>query len=1269
MTTTAEIRLSDEQREALRPYVPRLLIEWMRAAPQTHHYALDGTLVFVDISGFTALTERLARRGKVGAELLRDILDPIFGDLLDEAYSWGAGLVKWGGDALLLLFDGPGHADRAARAAWEMQQSMTRIGRIRTGGGGGTLQMSIGLATGGIDFFTAGSVHRELLVVGPVATEAVVTESTAQPGEIALSAELAALLDPRCIGERGDHGFLLREPPVAVAERAPDVGSISEVDIASCIPRAARAHVLLERSEPEHRVITAMFVDLMRTDELLAAYGPTRFADALDERMRVIQESAARHDVPFAVTDISKGSVKVLLTAGAPSSTGHDEEQALRVAREVMDQPGLIPLRIGLETGRVFTGDFGPSYRRTYAVLGDAVNTAARVMSRADAGQILATETVLSRSRTLFTTTPIAPFQAKGKAEPVRSALVGPIAGRRSERTADTPFVGREELVAALLGIIHEVKAGNGWTVEIAGAAGIGKSRLVREVLALAPEVLTLHVVCEEYEASTPYYAMREPMRDVLGLDRASTAAEAEQRLRDAVAEAGPDLVPWTPLLAILLGLEVAPTPETAALDERFLRDMLADVTVRFLSATRTHAATAIVVEDAHFMDGASSDLLHRLSRASASLPHAVFLTRSDASANWTRQDEDGLRSLCFALLPLTEPEAAKMVELATDDEPLRPHEVEEIARRSGGSPLFALELLDVARTTGTTVALPDSVEAVVTAEIDRLAPPDRTVLRYASVLGTVFDRPLLAAALRNDVELDPALWERLRGLVETDPGGRMRFRNTLVRDAAYEGLPFRRRRELHARVAEAIETTSDALEDDAATLALHFFAAGRHDKTWQYGRIAGDHARVLAANVEAARLYELALMAARYVHSVSRQDRADVLVALGRARETAGLFDESFDAFRRAMRLLPDDPIERARIFALRTRARVRTGPWARALRETAAGLRLVDGRQERPAAAARAMLRAMRAQILMFEGRALEAIPLALAAADEARRTDELEALARAYMALDGSYRRLGEPEKAVNERMALDIYTTLGQVNARGLVENNLGVQAYADGRWSEALDFYSRAREDCLRSGDRHNAAMVGTNLGELLVSKGDVHEAERVLTEARRVLRSSRYTSFVIFADIQLARCSLDRGDTTSALETLERVIAEAKGVGHAGMLLEAAAYAAHAQARTGSAETGLSSLESAAAATDQEAIRHAAAIDRARAACLSALGQGPEARACLDRALEAAKRQGLLYEELLIRKDRAGLSEPGASVDEELREAERLTQLLGIVPS
>ncbi len=804
--TALERRALDDQGEVLQPYVPRLLIEWVRDTPQATYRAVDGSLAFVDISGFTALTESLSRRGKIGAEVLRDTLDGVFRALLDEAYLWGAGLLKWGGDALLLLFDGAGHEQRAARAAWEMQRTIERVGRIRVGSGTVTLRMSIGIASGAIDFFTAGSVHRELLVVGPTATETAVIEGAADAGEIGISDTLALRLDPSCVGARQETGLLLAAPPDVDERPAPDVGRVSGTVIASCIPVAAREHVLLERSEPEHRTITAVFFDLMNTDVLLAELGPTGFAEALDERISSIQEAAARYEVPFNVTDVAKGSVKVLLTAGAPSSTGHDEEQALRLAREVLDRPGVVPLRAGINTGRVFTGDFGPPYRRAYAVLGDAINTAARVMARAEAGQILATEIVLERSRTTFETTPIDPFQAKGKTEPVRASLVGPIVGRREERIAETPFVGRERERAALRAVLDDVRAGNGWTVEIAGPSGIGKTRLIREVLAATPELRVFRATCEEYEASTPYHALHDPLRELLGLERGSTPADSERRLRAAAADADPELVPWVPLLGILLGLDLPPTPETKALDERFLRETLAEVTLRFLAASLAETPFALVVEDAQFLDDSSADLLHRVSKAADALPHALVVARTQPEGLWTEVEDEQLRFLAFDLLPLSEREAAEIVEITTDEQPFRPHEVEELARRSGGSPLFLVELLNVARAAGTDV-LPDSVEAVVTADIDRLSASDRIALRYASVLGVTFEEALLAATFRDEIALGDALWERLRGLVDRDADGRLRFRNTLVHEAAYEGLPFRRRRELHGRVGLVLES------------------------------------------------------------------------------------------------------------------------------------------------------------------------------------------------------------------------------------------------------------------------------------------------------------------------------------------------------------------------------------------------------------------------------------------------------------------------------
>jgi class 3 adenylate cyclase/tetratricopeptide (TPR) repeat protein len=1266
MSLLAEPPVFEGQGEVLKPYAPKLLIEWIRDDPERRHLALDGSLAFVDISGFTALTERLARKGKIGAELMRDTLDGVFRALLDEAYDWGAGLLKWGGDALLLLFDGPGHPERACRAMWELQRTIERVGRLRVSGGTVTLRMSIGVSTGTIDFFTAGSVHRELLVAGPVATETVSIEAIADAGEIGLSRRLAALLDPACIGAPKEDALLLAAPPDVERMRAPDVGPVSGVTVASCIPIAARAHVLLERSEPEHRTITAAFIDMMDTDELLARLGPDAFAEALDERIRSIQEAALRHDVPFYETDIGKGSVKALLTAGAPSSTGHDEEQVLRTLREVMDRPGVLPMRVGVNTGKVFTGDFGPSYRRSYRVFGDAINTAARVMSRAEAGQILATEIVLDRSRTAFEAAPIEPFKAKGKAELVRASIVGSIVGRKGERAAETPLIGRDQELRSLMSVLDDVHRGNGWVIELASAAGLGKSRLVRELIDRVGDVHVLHSRCEEYEASTPYYVFRALMRTALGLGAGADARTVERRLREVVERVEPGLVPWVPLLGILLGLEFPPTPKTRALDERFLRDTLADVAFRFFGSTLAGTPTLFIVEDAQFADEASSDLLRRTSHAASGLRYALLLTHSTPETSWAPFEEDGLRCLQLTMLPLTKGCAVEIVQQATDEQPLRPHDVELIAERSAGNVLFLFELLDTVRKTGTTDALPDSVEAVVAADIDRLAPPDRNVLRYASVLGASFDPDLLQTALRDEVILDDTLWERLRGLVNPDPDGGMRFRNTLVRDAAYEGLPFRRRRQLHGRVAEAIEVAPDAVGEEAGSLAIHYSEARRHEKAWYYGRLAGDRARAVAASVEAARFYELALGSGRFVRGIKAEDRARVWVALGEARESAGLFDGAFSALVRATRLFAGDPVEQARVFKLRARTRTRKGAYGAALRETAAGLRLVDGLESPSARGVRATLTAVRSHQKAFQGHLREAIALAEIAVEEAERAGELEALGRAYAVLDESYRLLGEPENAVHELLGLEIYRNMGDTRMIGITEFNLGAQAYAEGRWRDAVAWYERAQEDSASAGDRQNVAFVRASLGEVLVGIGQLDEAEAALTDARRALRASGDAPYALFTDTQLARVSLARGRADEALDTLRRLLGEAEGIGHAAIALEVAVWFAEAATAAGYPQLALSTLERATAEAGDEIAFLAVPVDRARGAALIALGRLDEAEECLASALDEARRQAALYQEFLTLRVRAQLaSVRGAEPDsEELREAARLAQLL-----
>ena len=428
-------RASGAAIERLVPYVPRISLEWLAGTPTARHKQIEGTLVFVDISGFTQLTERLSRKGKIGAEEMNDLLDVCFTEFLGVAYEYGAGVVKWGGDAVLLLFDGDGHESRGCRAAYEMRRTMRSAGRLRTSSGSVMLRMSIGVHSGCFDFFLVGDLHRELVVTGPASTTTVAMEGMAGAGEIAISPVTAHALDRECLGVERGQAVLLKRSPAAERSLAAAVGAVTGIPIELCVPVEIREHLLAGDSEAEHRPLTIAFIHFGGTDTLLVRDGPDALADALEQCLGRVQRISHEHGVAFFDTDIAADGGKIILIAGAPRSSGSDEERMLHAMNAVMAAGSPLPLRIGVNWGRIFVADFGPPHRRTYSVKGDAVNLAARLMARADPGQIVVTTGVLDRSRTRFDAVALEPFRVKGKGEPVQAYVLGsrarPGGGRR----------------------------------------------------------------------------------------------------------------------------------------------------------------------------------------------------------------------------------------------------------------------------------------------------------------------------------------------------------------------------------------------------------------------------------------------------------------------------------------------------------------------------------------------------------------------------------------------------------------------------------------------------------------------------------------------------------------------------------------------------------------------------------------------------------------------------------------------------------------------
>ncbi|HUL84430.1 MAG TPA: AAA family ATPase [Actinomycetota bacterium] len=1160
--------------EQLRPFVPRLIYDWVRRFPDRHALEIDGTLAFIDISGFTSMTERLARRGRIGAEELNDILNGLFGELIPVAYDDGAGLLKWGGDAALLLFDGDDHAARASRAAVRMQKTIRTAGRITTSAGQVRLRMSIGINSGTFNLFLVGdpAIHRELVIAGPASTGTVLMEQTAEAGEVAISAITAAAIDPAAVGRAKGEGFLLRREPDAASYPAQPRPDVAGVDLRTFVPAAVREYLLAGEAEPEHRRITAAFVEFPGSDDLLRAEGPEAAAAAIDTCLRTVQTAALRDGVGFFESDVSRNGWRVMLIVGAPQSAGEDEDRMLATLRTILETPLPFPVKAGTNAGHVFSAYFGPPFRKTYSVKGDAVNLAARLMAKAPPGELYATAEVLDHSMTVFDLTELEPFLVKGKRDPIRAFSVGARVGVRDLREGARryPLLGREKEVAELTGTLAEVRGGAARTLELIGESGIGKTRLAEELRGEATDFRQVGAVGETYTAATPYVAWRGVLRELFGLSWEDPADVVVRRLTEIAAAFDPERMPWLPLIATAADAEMEPTPEVRDLDPEFLRPKLHDSLLRFLRAVQP-GPTLFVFENAHLMDEASADLLAAFAAEQIDRPWCVLALRRPAEEGFHAPDASGVRRLEVG--PLDRGTTIALAEIATDEAPLPAHVLEQAAERSGGNPQFLLDL--VAASAAGDGALPASVEAAAVVRIDRLPTWTRELVRRASVFGLAFHPRFFNDVLDEGMQRpDAATWVGLAEFFEEEDDGYLRFRRAVIRDAAYAGLPFRVRQRVHAVAGRLFEEMAEDPVDSAGLLSLHFSAAGEWAKAFRYASIAAAHASGIYANVEAIRLYQRALEAGRRCGEADER-LSGLCERLGDVRHRAGLYAEAKKAYSEAARLSGGVSLVRARLWMKRSILEESLGRLPVALGLLSRARTAIAGETSDEAVALRAQIDARYASVLQAEGRNADAIRTATTAVDEADASRSFGSLASAHNTLAMALITLGQPGAFDHWHEALDLYDRTGDLPGQAMIHLNLGAGAYMEGRWADALAEYEPAREAYERLGDPVSVALVRSNGAEILSDQGWLAEAEAEWRDTLRVWRAADDHYGLGFTHSHLGRVAARSGRFEEALASFGRARAELQHVGAGGDLMELDAREAECCLLRGDADDAL----------------------------------------------------------------------------------------------
>ena len=1254
------------EQEALGPYVPSFTADWLRDYPGERYRAVEGTLVFADISGFTRLTRLLGGAGRIGAEEIAETINPLLEQLLLTCHGYGGELLKYGGNSVLLLFDGPWHVERASSAAVEMRAVVEAEGWIATSRGPVHMRLSAGVHSGLLEFLLVGGRHLELIVTGDAASEVMRMERTADAGEVVVSRPTARALSgagfaPR---RRTGEGFLLRSAPGA--NRMPRLDAdYSTLDLGITLSAPLREHLVTGAIEREQRRVTVGCVGFTGADELLAKEGPLDYTTVVARIISAAQDAAAANEVTILGTDICADGATLRLIAGAPRRLGNEEDRMLATIRSIVGIAGPLPLRGGVNSGHAFTGNYGPSGRQTYSVLGDCADLASQLMEHAPAGEVLTTGPVIRRATGSFVVTALRPFDVKGRREPVQAFSVGSSYERRTaaEPTRE-PLLGRDVELEVLLEADTEAATGRGRVVEVIGPEGIGKSRLLAE-LRMRTRGSVLRADGDRYSATTPYAPFLRMLRDRLGVGDAPADGVIAAALIARCRERSPHLLPWLPLMGIAGGLELPATPEIEETDPAVRKQRLEQLVPEFLSTVLDGPHT-FIFDDVDLMDGASVDLIARLSGEARRQPWLIVTTRrprdpeAPALAGVTR----------IELAPLGAAAARAVLSQAS----LGPHELERFASRAAGNPLFLREL---AAQPAAGRDLPESVRDAIAARIERLAPDQRELVRSAAVLGVRVDIAVLARLLEPDCDASAArtalALDDLGELLEPIDPTHRRFRHELVRDVAYEGLPLPRRQELHARAADAIERRAGReLEHQAELLWLHSFHGARFEAAWTYAVIAAQSARAHYASTEAAGSCRRALAAAGHLPGLPAGDIASVEEALSDLCVELGELREAGQALLRAHRQVRAHLAPAARVALKLARLREVEGRHQAALRwveRADAALHGVGGPGPREARRLVVESIGRRARIRFRQGRPADALQAARVAAEQAMLAGEHRVLAEALEYGDLAAIELGLPA-GKDALQALAIYEELGELSPQAKLRTTLGLLAYQHGRWADALAHYAAAESAYARAGWERDAALSLANGAEILVDQRRFHDARSALERAMPVWLSTGAAPEIAFGEHMLGRIAAGAGRSGEAMGRFDAARRHFRATDELTEILSIDASTAECVLVGGGDDVAVTIAEDTLARAAALGGTHAAAplLHRVRGEGLLASGRRSDALIALRASLQAARLRGAGHE---IAVTLASLVSAGAASyeDEESSwrdERDRLAEQLGI---
>jgi class 3 adenylate cyclase/tetratricopeptide (TPR) repeat protein len=710
--------------------------------------------------------------------------------------------------------------------------------------------------------------------------------------------------------------------------------------------------ILTSRSalEGERKQVTVLFCDIANSTDLAQRLGAEAMHDLLDDFFELAL--AEVHRLEGTINQFLGDGFMALF--GAP--VAHEDHVrrallcALGIRQKLRDAAAAqtlalshVRVRMGVNTGTVVVGKIGDNLRMDYTAVGDTTNLAARLQQLAQPGLICASESIHAAGHSYFDFRSLGKHSIKGINQPV--AVYDLTRARPREESESrvkslgigSPLVGRDPELALLQEALDGLGRGKGGILVLTGEPGAGKSRLLAETRRKldSGNLLWLEGRAVSYGRSLSYWPFIEILKNCFDIQDDDAEGESwgklEQGLQALFAERTPELLPY---LATVLTLRVPPEYEDRVkyLDGQGLGRQVFLCMRQLFEQLALRQPVVLLLEDWHWADQSSIELAeHLLPLADTKPLLAFFVTRPDPEGPAARirqfaSQNPGQRFQEVTLAPLSEEQSTTLVGNLVGTLDLPAALISQILRKTEGNPFFIEEVIRTLVTDGVLVRgsrehpwklvkpvdqvnLPDTIQGLLLARIDRLDEEVKQALKLASVIGRSFFHRVLEAISDAQRNLDSSLAElehaELVRQTQQLPEVEYIFKHALAQEAAYGSILAERRRGIHRRVAQAIETLfEDRLDEFTSLLAYHYTRAEDWEKAQEYLFKAGDQAGRMAADTEALehfRQAEAAYLKA-FGDKLSPLQRTSLARKIGAALYGTGHYEQALEQFRRAL-------------------------------------------------------------------------------------------------------------------------------------------------------------------------------------------------------------------------------------------------------------------------------------------------------------------------------------------------------------------------------